>query len=252
MLQAEHIPVVLSDWMMPGLDGLSLCRLIRGCNRLAVHLHHSTIRPRRTGRPDGGVAGRGRRLPGQAARRRGTGGPPRDCSAASSRSRNALERQNARLAELAITDDLTGLANRREFRRALEANLALAHRQGQFLSLVLFDIDHFKEFNDTFGHPAGDAALQTLAQNVRATCRGHEPVARLGGEEFGVILFGASREQARAVAERIRAALAGCRWTHRALTVSFGIATCGPGEASVARPGGAGGCRPLLLEARGS
>jgi diguanylate cyclase (GGDEF)-like protein len=144
-----------------------------------------------------------------------------------------LEQQNARLAELATTDDLTGLANRREFRRALGANFALARRQALPLSLVLCDIDHFKEFNDTFGHPAGDAALRTLAQSVRANCREHKPVARYGGEEFAVTLLGASQEEARGTAERIRAALAECRWTHRPLTASFGIATSGPGVACV-------------------
>ncbi len=145
-----------------------------------------------------------------------------------------LERQNARLTELATTDDLTGLVNRREFRRALGVNFALAERQGLPLSLILFDIDHFKDFNDTFGHPAGDEALRTLAQVVRATCREHEPVARFGGEEFAVMLFGASREEARGAAERIRAELARGRWTHRPLTVSFGIATSGPDVATVA------------------
>jgi diguanylate cyclase (GGDEF)-like protein len=231
MFQAEHFPVVLSDWMMPGMDGLALCRHIRDAGgSLYTYIILFSARDRRADRMEGLRAGADDFLV-----------KPLDADELSVRLEIArrilsvqerLERQKARLAELAMTDDLTGLANRREFRRALEANLALAQRQSQFVSLILFDVDRFKEFNDTFGHPAGDEALQTVAQVVRATCRCHEPVARLGGEEFGVILFGASHEQARAVAERIRLALAGSAWTHRALTASFGLATCGPGEAS--------------------
>ena len=233
VLQAEHIPVVLSDWMMPGLDGPSLCRRIRGLGDSPyTYIILNSVRDRRLDRMEGLRAGADDFLV-----------KPFDAEELAVRLEIArrilsvqerLERQNARLTELATTDDLTGLANRREFRRALEMSFALARRQGLPLSLVLFDIDHFKDFNDTFGHPAGDAALRTFAQTVRATCRAHEPVARMGGEEFAVMLFGAAREEARHTAERIRAALSECRWTHRPLTASFGIATSVPGKACTA------------------
>ena len=233
LLQEGHIPVVLSDWMMPGLDGLSLCRHIRGLGDSPyTYIILLSVRDRRADRMEGLRAGADDFLvkPVEAEELAVRLEIARRILSVQER----LERQNARLTELATTDDLTGLVNRREFRRALGLNFAMAERQGLPLSLILFDIDHFKDFNDTFGHPAGDEALRTLAQVVRATCREHEPIARFGGEEFAVMLFGASREESRSAAERIRAALARCRWTHRPLTVSFGIATSGPDVATVA------------------
>ena len=103
-----------------------------------------------------------------------------------------LEQANRRLAELSRTDELTGLANRREFERQFATSLAMASRQRAPLSLMLLDIDHFKAFNDTFGHPVGDSALREFATAVRATSRHFECPARLGGEEFGMVLFGAA------------------------------------------------------------
>jgi diguanylate cyclase (GGDEF)-like protein len=233
LLQKEHFPVVLSDWMMPGLDGLTLCRRIRDRGDSSyTYIIMVSARDRRADRMEGLRAGADDFLvkPYEAeelavrlevARRILT-------------IQEQLERQNARLTELATTDDLTGLANRREFRRAIEANFALTRGQGPSLSLILLDIDHFKDFNDTFGHPAGDDALRTLAQALREACREHELAARFGGEEFAVVLLGASREEARGSAERIRAALSRSRWAHRPLTASFGIATSGPGGSGIA------------------
>jgi diguanylate cyclase (GGDEF)-like protein len=233
LLQKEHFPVVISDWMMPGLDGPSLCRRIRAAGDSPyTYIILVSVRDRYADRMEGLRAGADDFLtkPFEAeelavrleiARRILT-------------IQQQLERQNARLTELATTDDLTGLANRREFRRAIEANFALARGQGPSLSLILLDIDHFKDFNDTFGHPAGDAALRTLAQALRATCREHELAARFGGEEFAVVLLGASRDEARASAERIRAALRESPWAHRPLTASFGIATSGLSKVSIA------------------
>lgn len=228
MLQEGHIPLVLSDWMMPGLDGLSLCRRIRTAGDSPYI--YTILLTVRDGRPD--------RMEGLRAGADDFLIKPLDAEELAVRVEIAqriltvqerLERQNARLLELATIDDLTGLANRREFQRALETSLALAGRQGLPLSLVLFDIDHFKDFNDTFGHPAGDEALRTFSRIVRGSCRAHDLVARVGGEEFAVVLHGASPEQARASAERMRAGLAGHRWAHRPLTASFGIATSGAG-----------------------
>ncbi len=139
-----------------------------------------------------------------------------------------LEQANGCLAELAIRDELTGLVNRREFQRLFDLNVAMASRQAVPVSLLFLDIDHFKRFNDAFGHPAGDVALRTFADTVRASCRHYEPAGRLGGEEFGIVLYGACGATARAVAQRIRDALARQTWAHRTLTASFGAATTGP------------------------
>jgi two-component system cell cycle response regulator len=232
ILQTEHFPVVLSDWMMPGLDGPTLCRRIRALGDSPyTYIILLSVRDRRADRMEGLRAGADDFLV-----------KPFEADELAVRLEIArriisiqeqLERQNARLTELATTDDLTGLANRREFRRTIEANFTLSRGQGLPLSLILLDIDHFKGFNDTFGHPAGDEALRTLARALRASCRGHELAARFGGEEFAVVLLGASREEAKGSAERIRAALCECRWAHRSLTASFGIATSGPGGAGI-------------------
>jgi two-component system chemotaxis response regulator CheY len=233
MLQGESWPLVLSDWLMPGLDGLSLCRQIRqrGDSSSYTYIILTTVRGGRADRMEGLKAGADDFLV-----------KPIDREELAVRLEIArriiavqerLERQNARLAELASTDELTGLINRREFFRTLEASFALASRQRQPLSLVLLDVDHFKSFNDTFGHPAGDAALRAFADAVKSGCRQYEPVARYGGEEFAVILLGADRESACRVAERMRMILARREWLHRPLTASLGIATTGPRVRSV-------------------
>lgn len=94
----------------------------------------------------------------------------------------------AELAEQAVRDPLTGLYNRRFFDEALAQNIETARRYGRELSLVLFDLDRFKKVNDTFGHEAGDAALQTFAQLLLETVRKADVVCRIGGDEFAVIL----------------------------------------------------------------
>jgi two-component system chemotaxis response regulator CheY len=226
-LQDEHFPLILSDWMMPGLDGPTLCRRIRERGSSSyTYIIMLSARTRRADRMEGLRAGADDFLV-----------KPVDAEELAVRLEIArriimiqenLERQNTLLARLATTDELTGLANRREFRRAIEEDFALSQAHGQSLSLVLLDIDRFKDFNDTYGHPAGDLALRTLAEALRANCRGHELAARFGGEEFAVVLQGALPEEAKGFASRIRAALHECRWPHRPLTASYGIATLGP------------------------
>jgi len=121
---------------------------------------------------------------------------------------SALEVANARLEELAVRDPLTGLFNRRRFQEALDQELHRLHRTGRGFALLLADVDHFKHYNDTQGHPAGDAALQALAALFQRHVRALDLVARFGGEEFVFLLPEAGREEARAVAERVRAAVA--------------------------------------------
>ncbi len=124
----------------------------------------------------------------------------------------------------ADTDELTGLPNRRALERAM---LAEPHPRGAFL---LFDLDEFKKLNDSFGHPAGDAALCHVARLLERALREADVGARMGGEEFGVWLPGASLEEGRQVAERIRGSIAESRlfWAGADLTV-----TCSVGVAAV-------------------
>ncbi|MET0417467.1 MAG: GGDEF domain-containing protein [Actinoplanes sp.] len=129
----------------------------------------------------------------------------------------------------AITDGLTGLRSRRYFEQALQAEVSRAARSGAELSMLLLDIDHFKLVNDTYGHSSGDRVLVEVAQRLAGLVRSGDLVARYGGEEFAVLLPGAGPEQARDIAERMRAGIGGApiainedRPNH--VTVSVGVA----------------------------
>jgi two-component system, cell cycle response regulator len=136
-----------------------------------------------------------------------------------------LEQANRRLGQLALTDVMTGLLNHRGFEEELARAYDRHARMGTSLSLVLIDVDNFKQFNDTFGHLGGDAILQSFGQVLKNTTRRYEPAARYGGEEFAVILEGADEVQAVAAAERLREAIHKRRWPHRKITASFGVST---------------------------
>ena len=115
-----------------------------------------------------------------------------------------LAEANARLAQLAVTDGLTGLYNHRHFHERLALEVERSQRSGLPLSLLMLDVDHFKQFNDTFGHPAGDEVLRQLARVLADTRRANDVVARYGGEEFAVILVDTAKFTAAKVAERVR------------------------------------------------
>lgn len=133
------------------------------------------------------------------------------------------------LAQLAATDALTGLANRRTLDQTLRHEWFRAQRSGQPMSVLMIDADHFKAFNDRHGHPAGDEALRALAEVIRANV--HRPtdlVARYGGEEFSVILAETDNEGARQIAEHIREQVEQLPVTagdEQPMTVSIGIST---------------------------
>ena len=145
-----------------------------------------------------------------------------------------LNQANAQLARLATTDGLTGLQNNRAFREFLGNALAQSERNGATLSLILFDVDKFKQYNDAFGHPAGDDVLKGVARILQAMTRETDCAARYGGEEFILVLPETGVEGASQMAERLRAALEGQEWPHRAITASFGVATRRKGEGNAA------------------
>lgn len=129
-------------------------------------------------------------------------------------------------------DGLTGLWNRAYFNERLEAELASATRKALPISLVMCDLDHFKKLNDGFGHPAGDHVLQTFAQVLRAELRAYDIACRYGGEEFALILPGATQTETAGVCERIRASIAEKTWRKypdMKVTGSFGVTACGLG-----------------------
>ena len=137
------------------------------------------------------------------------------------------------LRRIAMTDGLTGVANRRRFDEALEQEWGCARRTGDALALLMIDVDHFKAFNDLYGHPAGDACLLSLAQAMlRACLRPADLVARYGGEEFAVLLPKTSQAGAAHVAHAIQDAVDALAIVHAGsataphVTVSVGIASC--------------------------
>ena len=111
------------------------------------------------------------------------------------------------LCELSLRDPLTGLANRRHFRSVLEREIDRVTRSGEAALLLMLDIDHFKEVNDTYGHLAGDMVLQAVAQTLNTCVRPMDTLARYGGEEFAVILPACQGTFGKVVAERIRRAV---------------------------------------------
>lgn len=144
--------------------------------------------------------------------------------------RRELEQQLERLEELSLTDPLTGVRNRRALIESVGMELNRSSRSGSPTSLVLVDIDHFKRVNDDFGHPAGDATLQAVAQILSDRGRSSDIVARYGGEEFAVILPSTPPDGAAVVAERLRAAVEQATWPHRPITASLGVATSVDGD----------------------
>ncbi|MWV46300.1 diguanylate cyclase [Paenibacillus sp. HJL G12] len=140
---------------------------------------------------------------------------------------------NANLVELSITDKLTGLRNRRYFQEKLEEQMKLYGETEQPFSLIIIDIDYFKKVNDTWGHLTGDDVLETLGKILSSHARNGDVVARLGGEEFVLILPHADGPQSKKAAERLRLAVVGSPWKTGSITVSIGIATFTPEDTGV-------------------
>ncbi|MFJ2044812.1 PAS domain S-box-containing protein/diguanylate cyclase (GGDEF) domain-containing protein [Paenibacillus sp. ov031] len=137
----------------------------------------------------------------------------------------ALIKVNDQLETMASTDLLTGLKNRRFFQDKMVESLALFRETQCVFSLLVVDIDHFKNINDTYGHPIGDLVLGNLAGLLQSVSRSTDVVARYGGEEFVIILANCDREQAVATAERYRSQVDSADWGEYNITVSIGAAT---------------------------
>ena len=133
------------------------------------------------------------------------------------------ERESAR--ELSRHDPLTGVANRRAFDAFLLESFKLARRHAHPMALLSLDIDHFKSYNDAFGHPAGDALLKDLSGILCSLVRETDLVARLGGEEFGIVLPETNAEGARKLAERVRTGVEHADRFRRQVTVSVGVSS---------------------------
>jgi len=123
-------------------------------------------------------------------------------------SKRALERANAQLEKLSMTDRLTGLLNRGTWENLVDAEFERFRRYRQATTLVMFDVDHFKKINDTYGHLAGDEVIRFTAKVIRNIIRQSDSAGRYGGEEFGIILPETDTEGAYVICERIRKTIA--------------------------------------------
>jgi diguanylate cyclase (GGDEF)-like protein len=145
-----------------------------------------------------------------------------------------------------MVDGLTALANRRYFELRLHEEIRAARRTGRPLAVVIADVDAFKQYNDTYGHVAGDEALRAVASALRVSAmRPGDVLARWGGEEFVAFLAETDREGAYQVAERLRAAVAALGIPHRRTPVGSGVVTISVGIATL---GGAGDDPDALID----
>ena len=197
-IREEH-SLLISDWIMPDLDGLQLCRMIRAEPGLQyTYIILLTA-----------LHSKGNYLEGMNAGADDFITKPFDEEQLAARLRVAdrILALHARLHKQAMHDRLTGLWNRAAITDHLKNELDRAARQQTDIGVMIADLDHFKQVNDTFGHPTGDAVLQEAARRMRSSLRPYDRIGRYGGEEFLITAPGCSLEDALIIAERIRSAI---------------------------------------------
>jgi diguanylate cyclase (GGDEF)-like protein/PAS domain S-box-containing protein len=146
--------------------------------------------------------------------------------------RDKLAAANAKLEGLAHVDGLTGLKNHRSFQEFFESQFQITRRNGGQLSVLLLDVDHFKQVNDRHGHQAGDDVLRQIGAVMLEVARRADYVARYGGEEFVVVLADTGRTGSLKAANRLRRAIASLEFPFGSVTASFGCATLNPEDAN--------------------
>ena len=208
ILQSENAPqLAILDWMMPGLDGLEICRRVRGAGREPyVYIVLLTARTESRDLVEGMDAGADDYLTKpfrnhELRVRLRAGRRILDLQEELLRAREALREQ-------ATHDALTGLHNRAAILDILRTELARSGREGQPLAVLLADLDRFKLVNDTYGHFAGDAVLRQSSQRMKSALRRYDALGRYGGEEFLMVLPGCGGGTACDQAERVREAVA--------------------------------------------
>ncbi len=220
--------LIVSDIMMPRMDGYELARRIRENPQtkfIPIILQTAAgfnVEDQRRGSEAGAL---------------GYFTDPTDIDLLLARARTLLDFKAYldSCEEHAFTDHLTGLANRRRFERQLEREVGRTSRYSRPFCLLMVDIDRFKLVNDNYGHEAGDAALKLLAKTLQEGTRGIDLAARIGGEEFAVLLTETGLETAMEIAERLRMAIRAVEIPGVGrIAASFGLAEC-PSSAQTAR-----------------
>jgi two-component system, cell cycle response regulator len=222
--QPESPNLIISDWMMPRKDGLELCREIRNMEKSEyIYFIILTAKGEKTNIIKGLEAGADDFL---------TKPFNREELKYRIRIGERIINLERRIMELADTDALTGLLNRRAFMERMEQEMSRAQRGKRPLSFILADIDHFKTVNDTYGHQIGDLVLKRFADRLATSTRPYDFLGRYGGEEFVVCLAGADGIQAGSVAERMRQQIEDMKITLPddlgtvRITASFGTNSC--------------------------
>jgi diguanylate cyclase (GGDEF)-like protein len=219
--------IVLLDLMMPEMNGLEFCRIVRADPSLQdLHIIITSAKGTTADKVRGLDLGAADYLtkPFSLAELRAR----LKVAERIVRSHKELRAQQTRLERLAREDPLTGLSNRRHFEERMQEECHRAQRHHHPVAVLLGDIDHFKTINDRYGHAYGDLVLQQVAQTLRHHCRRSDLVARYGGEEFAVLLPETRPEEAEQVAKRLCSAVRALAVPHASgpfhVTISFGIA----------------------------
>lgn len=253
-VETPDVDAIISDWMMPEVDGLELCRRVRAGEQADGRGYTYFIFLTALGDRD-------HLLQGLAAGADDYLSKPLDRDEIGMRLTSALrvtelhrrlafqneelEKLNRMLFEQSRKDPLTTLGNRLRLREDLAILQGRAERYGHIYAVVLCDVDHFKAYNDRYGHLAGDDVLQRVAATISSSLRGSDAAYRYGGEEFLVVLPEQDAEAAVAITERLRRAVEDLRIPHANGTPS-GVVTI---SAGVAVSTGAGDADGLLKEA---
>lgn len=256
VILSEEPRIVVTDWMMPDMDGLELCRTLRqheGVRFIYVIVvtakddKKAVVEAFEAGADDylvkpldaAELVARLRAADRIVSLESNLARQTREVyriNAEMALAQQKLNQANAKLKEMATTDALTGLLNRREAMERITDLWNAQERYGQSFSCIMLDIDHFKTFNDTRGHAAGDFVLKEMGQLLRSNTRKTDKSCRLGGEEFLVLCPNVDIKGAAVCAEHLRAIVEQHRFNYQGegmnVTISLGVAQRAPGMGS--------------------